>query len=56
MNYWKNRKNLLNLAGNILSETDNPNYLPNQVPSKLFTLRNGIKIGVIGLITKETLL
>lgn len=44
----------MNLAANLQDEKGNNLILPKQQLSKLYTLRNGIKIGAIGLTTKFT--
>lgn len=42
------------LAANVVSQTDQPNFMPNQQGNNLFEFRNGIKIGVIGISTTQT--
>jgi 2',3'-cyclic-nucleotide 2'-phosphodiesterase (5'-nucleotidase family) len=43
-----------NLAANLESERGEKNFLPKQRGSQLYTLPNGVKIGVVGLSTLET--
>jgi 2',3'-cyclic-nucleotide 2'-phosphodiesterase (5'-nucleotidase family) len=53
-NYGKFLKNLY-LDANLKPKEGNSDYLPNQMPSRIFEFENGnIKIGVIGLTTLET--
>ena len=40
-----------NLAANLRSEKDESNFLPQQKSSTIYTFKNGIKLGVIGLST-----
>jgi 2',3'-cyclic-nucleotide 2'-phosphodiesterase (5'-nucleotidase family) len=48
-----NDRNSSNLAANIKSGNQTE-FLPKQRISRMFTFKNGIKIGIIGLITKNT--
>jgi len=43
------------LAANLKDQNNQSNFLPLQQSSKIFTFKNNLKIGVIGLATKETL-
>ncbi len=49
-----NGRKSTNLAANLLSEKGEIEFLPHHKSSQLFTLPNGVKIGVIGLATIET--
>ena len=54
--YWENRRDgSWNLAANVKSESGKEEFLPKQKNTELYTLESGIKIGVIGLSTVETL-
>jgi 2',3'-cyclic-nucleotide 2'-phosphodiesterase (5'-nucleotidase family) len=44
------------LAANLRSKTNGENFLPNSKATKIYTLKSGIKVGVIGLMTIETVL
>jgi len=41
------------LAANLRDQNNQSNFLPKQQGSKIFNLKNGLKIGVIGLTNKE---
>ena len=47
-------KNSPNLAANLRSEKGESDFLPKQKSSTIFSFKNGIKLGVIGLSTVET--
>ena len=48
--YMKKKKSL-SLAANLISEKGEKNFLPSQKSSTIYTFKNGIKLGVIGLST-----
>jgi 2',3'-cyclic-nucleotide 2'-phosphodiesterase (5'-nucleotidase family) len=43
------------VAANLRSNINGENFLPNSKATKIYTLKSGIKVGVIGLMTIETL-
>jgi 2',3'-cyclic-nucleotide 2'-phosphodiesterase (5'-nucleotidase family) len=47
-------RNSTNLDANLESDKGERNFLPHHQGSQLFTLPNGMKIGVVGLSTLET--
>ena len=52
--YMAGKDSSANLAANLRSEKGEENFLPLQKGEQLFSLKSGIKIGVIGLSTLET--
>ena len=53
LNYLSDRVNSsVLLTANLRNEKNESQFLPLQQPSKIFTMKNGLKIGVIGLVTK----